>query len=164
MLRKLCAGVVTSVLIMGGAAACSDDDPPDPELETNFVASLSGAAERPTPVTTSATGSATVTIDDASSTFAFSVTVKGLLSPFMAHIHVWGVDVAVPIALSLLATAPPVGTFNGVLASGTGTAAQVVGGETFATLAAKIRAGTAYINVHTVANQGGEIRGQLVAQ
>jgi len=40
----------------------------------------------------------------------------------------------------------------------------VVGGETFATLAAKIRAGNAYINVHTPANPGGEIRGQLVAQ
>ena len=31
------------------------------------------------------------------------------------------------------------------------------------TLAAKIRSGTAYINVHTLANPGGEIRGQLVA-
>lgn len=164
MLRKLCAGVVTSVLILGGAAACSDDDETGPELETNFVASLSGAAERPTPVTTSATGSATVTIDDASSTIAFSVTVTGLLSPIMAHIHVGGVNDAGPIALSLLATAPPVGTFSGVLASGTGTAAQIVGGETFATLAAKIRAGTAYINVHTVANQNGELRGQLVEQ
>jgi hypothetical protein len=40
----------------------------------------------------------------------------------------------------------------------------VVGGETFATLVAKIRSGNAYINVHTPANPGGEIRGQLVAQ
>jgi CHRD domain-containing protein len=162
MLRKLCAGVVTSVLIMGGAAACSDDET-GPALETNFTASLSGAAERPTPVTTTATGSATVTIDDATSTIAFSVTVTGLLSPTMAHIHVGGVNDAGPIALSLLATAPPVGTFTGVLTTGTGTAAQIVG-ETFATLAAKIRAGTAYINVHTVANTNGEIRGQLVEQ
>lgn len=164
MLRRLCAGVVTSVLIMGGAAACSDDDDTGPELETNFVASLSGAAERPTPVTTTATGSATITIDDATSTIAYSVTVSGLLSPNMAHIHVGGVNDAGPIALSLLATAPAAGTFTGVLTTGTGTAAQIVGGETFATLAAKIRAGTAYINVHTVANPNGEIRGQLVAQ
>lgn len=164
MIRKLCVGAMTSVVILAGAAACSDDDETGPDLETNFTATLTGAAERPTPVTTSATGTSTVTINDANSTITFSVSVTGLLSPTMAHIHVGGVDVAGPIALSLLATAPPVGSFTGVLATGTGTAAQIINGETFATLAAKIRAGTAYINVHTVANQNGEIRGQLVAQ
>jgi len=163
MLRKLCAGAVTSVVILAGAAACSDDET-GPTLETNFAATLSGAAERPTPVTTTATGTSTVTINDANSTITFSVSVTGLLSPTLAHIHVGGVNDAGPIALSLLATAPAVGTFTGVLATGTGTAAQIVAGETFATLAVKIRAGTAYINVHTVANAGGEIRGQLVAQ
>ena len=164
MLRKFSAGALTSALLLVGALACDDEDETGPNLETSFTATLTGAAERPDPVTTTATGSATVTIDDANSTITFSVTVTDLLSPTMAHIHVGGTGVAGPIALSLLATPPAVGVFAGVLASGTAAGSAVVGGETFATLAAKIRSGDAYINVHTVANPTGEIRGQLVAQ
>lgn len=81
----------------------------------------------------------------------------------MTHIHVGAVDVAGGIALNLLPVPPAIGVFNGTLLSATFSGTGVVGGETFATLVAKIRAGTTYINVHTLANGGGEIRGQLVA-
>ena len=160
MLRKLCAAGAASLVLVIGAAACSDDET-GPEEETEFAATLTGAAERPTPVTTTATGSATVDINDDNSTMTFTVTVSGLTSPTMAHIHVGAASVAGPIAVNLLPTPPAAGIFNGVLATGTITAAQVINGETFATLAAKIRAGTAYINVHTVAFPDGELRGQL---
>jgi hypothetical protein len=162
LLRKFCAGAAVSVLLLVGAAACSDDET-GPDDEDEFVASLTGTAERPTPVTTTATGTATVEIDDEDQTITFSVSVSGLTSPTMAHIHVGAASVAGPIAVNLLPTPPAAGVFSGVLASGTATASQVVGGETFATLAAKIRAGNAYINVHTIAFPDGELRGQLVA-
>ena len=164
MFRKLSAGTLTSALLLIGSVACDDDDETGPDLETNFTATLTGAAERP-PVTTTATGTSTVTINDANSTLTVSVSVANLLSPTMAHIHVGSTSQDNPVfALSLLATAPATGIFTGVLASGTAAGSSVVGGETFATLAAAIRSGNAYINVHTVANPGGELRGQLVAQ
>ena len=163
MFRKLSAGTLTSALLLVGAVACSDDET-GPDLETNFAATLTGAAERP-PVTTTATGTSTVTINDANSTITCNVSVTNLLSPSMAHIHVGSTSQDNPVfALSLLATAPATGLFTGVLAAGTAAGSSVVGGETFATLAAAIRSGNAYINVHTVANPGGELRGQLVAQ
>src|SRR5688500_18427743 len=164
MFRKLSAGALTSAFLLVGAVACDDDDDTGPDLETNFTATLTGAAERPA-VTTTATGTATVTINDANSTITFNVSVTNLLSPTMAHIHVGSTSEDNPVfALSLLATAPPTGLFTGVLAAGTAAGSSVVGGETFVTLAAAIRAGNAYVNVHTVANPGGELRGQLVAQ
>jgi len=163
MFRKLSAGTLTSALLLVGAVACSDDET-GPDLETNFTATLTGAAERP-PVATTATGTSTVTINDANSTITFNVSVTNLLSPTMAHIHVGSTSQDNPVfALSLLATAPATGLFTGVLAAGTAAGSSVVGGETFATLAAAIRSGNAYVNVHTVANPGGELRGQLVAQ
>jgi hypothetical protein len=163
MFRKFSAGTLTSALLLVGAVACSDDET-GPDLETNFTATLTGAAERP-PVTTTATGTSTVTINDANSSITFNVSVTNLLSPTMAHIHVGSTSQDNPVfALSLLATAPATGLFTGVLAAGTAAGSSVVGGETFATLAAAIRSGNAYINVHTVANPGGELRGQLVAQ
>ena len=161
MIRRLWTGALASAFLVAGAVACSDDET-EPDLETEFEASLTGAAERPTPVTTTATGTATVDIDDDNSTMTFNVTVTGLVSPTMAHIHTGTTSEAGPIVVNLLPTAPAAGTFTGTLASGTIQASAILNGETFATLAAKIRSGNAYVNVHTVANPNGELRGQLM--
>jgi len=51
-----------------------------------------------------------------------------------------------------------------MLASGTITAANIVGpmlGSSMADLIDAITAGNTYVNVHTVVNPGGEIRGQI---
>jgi hypothetical protein len=56
------------------------------------------------------------------------------------------------------------GKFTGVLAQGTITAANLMGplqGKTLEDLVSVIKAGDAYVNVHTTAHPGGEIRGQL---
>ena len=54
---------------------------------------------------------------------------------------------------------------TGALVSGTLSAGANIGGSmTFDQLLEKMRAGTVYVNVHTTANPGGEIRGQIVLQ
>jgi hypothetical protein len=159
MLSRFSTRVLAAVALLAGAA-CGDD--PTGTDADEFEATLTGAAERPNPVTTTATGTASIDINDSNSTIDFSVSVTGLVNPTLAHIHVGGVDVAGPPVVDLLPTPPAAGSFTGVLNSGTITAVMITGGETFATLVAKIRSGEAYINVHTTANPGGEIRGQLV--
>lgn len=152
-----------AILALLAASACGGTGNDDDDLETQFTATLTGAAERPNPVTTTATGTATVTINDAAQTLQFSINVTGLTSPTLAHIHVGSASEAGPVAVNLLLTAPATGPFTGQLASGTRASTDVTG-ETFNSLVAKIRAGNAYVNVHTVANSAGELRGQLVVQ
>jgi hypothetical protein len=153
MVRQLFFGALAATALLG--AACDEDEGPAPS--TQFSATLTGAAERPTAVTTTATGTATVSIDEANSTLTFNITVANLVDATVAHIHTGGVDEAGPPVVVLLATAIT-GTTNGTLASGTIQASAIIGGETFASLVQKIRAGNAYVNVHTITNPGGEIR------
>ncbi|MGQ0704486.1 MAG: CHRD domain-containing protein [Gemmatimonadales bacterium] len=163
-MRRIENGAAAIVLAVALGVGCNGDAN-GPDFETEFEASLTGAAERPNPVTTTAMGTATVTIDDDAQTISFTINVTGLVSPTVAHIHVGSTTEAGPPVVTLYSPAqPPVGPFTGQLATGTRLATDVTGGETFGSLVAKIRAGNAYINVHTVANAGGEIRGQLVPE
>lgn len=162
-MRQLVSGAGAIMLVVALGVGCNDDTN-GPDLETDFEATLTGAAIRPTPVTTTtATGTASVTIDDDAQTISFTVNVTGLVDGQGAHIHVADVSTAGPVALTLTTTPKP-GACTCLFASGTAQASEVTGGETFATLVAKIRAGNAYVQIHTLANPGGEIRGQLVPE
>lgn len=145
------------------AVGCDDDDEPtgNETVTENFTANLTGAAERPTPVTTTATGTATFTATTTSTgtTVTYSVTVTGLSGPATAaHIHG-------PADANTAAS--PIVT---LVVSGTGTSGAIISGSftttghatiDIAALLALLRNGNAYVNVHTAANPGGEIRGQI---
>ncbi len=123
-----------------------------------FSASLSGAQEVPA-VTTSASGSATVNIitDSEVNEINYEVTYSGLSGDLAAaHIHVGAVGSNGPVILPLAIGPSP---FSGTLKDTDLTPAGGV--ATFADAIAAIRAGNTYINLHTAANPGGEIRGQL---
>lgn len=145
------------------SVACGDEDedpngPPDTET---FTANLTGAAERPTPVTTAATATATFTATTVGSTttITYTVTVTGLSGPVTAaHIH----GPANPGSF-----ADPIVTLT---VTGTGTSGTLIAGSFTTTghatinmsqLLAHMDAGNTYINVHTAANPNGEIRGQI---
>lgn len=145
--------------------ACGDDGPTQPR-SVAFTTALSGAAERP-PVSTAATGSATVTVAGAQA--SYTVAFSGLSgAPTAAHIHGAGDANSVSTVLVPIATTGAT-TGTGTL-TGTFTAADIVpaAGQTaaisFDSLTTLMRAGLTYVNVHTSARPGGEIRGQLARQ
>jgi CHRD domain-containing protein len=159
---------VVSLILIAGVVACDSDDNTAPVVpKETFVATLSGTAERPNPVTTTATGSAVVTIED-TNTISFSVSVAGIDSAMFGHFHAGTVDVSGPV-MSFLFNIPATPTargFTGTIATGVATrdTTKFSGSFKFDSLLARIRAGTAYVNVHTKKNPGGEIRGQLTKQ
>ena len=160
MLDRRISLAASLLLVLGLGLSCSDSIT-EPVLQNDFTATLSGANERPNANASTATGTATVTLTETSLTFSISVT--GITSPTAAHIHVGKASVAGGIILGLTPAAPPTGTFTGVFNSGTVSATDLAGAAvSLASLAALIRNGDAYVNVHTVALPGGEIRGQLV--
>lgn len=118
-----------------------------------LTAFLSGAFERPEPVTTQGSGSGTFKLQG--HTLSFDIQYGGLSGPaIMAHIHgPAGVDGAAGVLVDL---AP----FNGGAFGTSGT----LSGSVVLTAAQKaaVLSGKTYVNVHTDANRPGEIRGQIL--
>lgn len=135
--------------------------------ERTFSTSLSGSEEVP-PVDTEASGQASVVISADGTQASFRVQVSDLEDTTMAHIHLGarGENGPPVVWLHSQDQAPELieGEFSGTLASGTFTADDLVGpleGGTLADFVAELAAGNTYVNVHTEANPGGEVRGQL---
>jgi hypothetical protein len=154
--------VLPVLLVLGVAIACEDDET-GPEAE-RFTADLTGAAERPDPVTTDATGTANFTVsgDDVE----FEITGEDLVGVRLAHIHGPATtEVAAGILVTLLTpvAAPGFNVANGTVSEGTfpSVAYALATGITLDSVLVLMRNGMAYVNVHTVANGGGEIRGQI---
>jgi hypothetical protein len=123
--------------------------------------SLTGAKERPTPVTTSATGAATFEILPGGS-IRYTLNVAGIVGATMAHIHTAVADSAGPIVVPLFNAATPTGALTGTLASGTLSASNItLPGVSMDSLMSLMRRGRTYVNVHTVLNPLGEIRAQI---
>jgi hypothetical protein len=119
-------------------------------------ADLAGFQENP-PVATAATGKGTAVISADGSTITYLVTYSGLSGTAnAAHIHTGAVGTNGGVILPLTVGPSPM---TGTLTSTNFTASGAV--TTFAQAVAAIQAGTTYFNIHTTANPGGEIRGQI---
>ncbi|MFK7852815.1 MAG: CHRD domain-containing protein [Granulosicoccus sp.] len=173
--------VLCATMILGLAACSSDDDAPaadngdmdmmemegddddgddDAVQETvgedgisNFVIPLSGEQEAPPVGSETAMGEGNLNIDRAAGTIEGSVSVSGLTgAATMAHIHqaFAGINGDVLFALT--------GNEDGSLWS-------VPDGTVLdAGQLAALAEGALYINVHTEANPGGEVRGQIIPE
>ena len=133
---------VLATLALGAAVAYAGS-----AFAEKMKATLSGTSEVP-PVTTAGKGTADVDFDPATKKLSWKVTHSGLSGPATAaHFHgpgEPGKNAGVAVAIPNAASSPVEG-------SATLTDAQ----------AADLTAGKYYVNIHTAANPGGEIRGQV---
>lgn len=122
---------------------------PASATNVNFHGTLSGAAEVP-PKTSSGNGDVLATLDTKTKMLTYTVTFDGLSGPATAaHFHgpaAPGANAAVVVPFASPTTSPMHGT-------ATLTDEQIK----------QLMAGQFYANVHTAANPGGEIRGQLMS-
>jgi hypothetical protein len=132
-----------------------------------FEAQLSGKNQSPV-VDTPAHGAATFRLSTDGNTLSYRVSVMDIENVSMAHIHLGPAGEEGPVVAWLYPSKPPAvvkkGKFTGVLARGSITAADLAGplqGKTIGDLVEQIKAGKAYVNVHTEKNPAGEIRGQI---
>lgn len=146
--------------------------PAKPEV---FRARLSGAAEVPNPVDTRARGEAIFMLSADRTELSFKVVVAKIKDVIGTHIHLAPAGANGPIAFSMIPSTSdflsmgpfipdPEVTTNGILVQGTATAADLVGplqGQSLSELVREMKRGNAYVNVHTVENRPGEIRGQI---
>lgn len=130
-----------------------------------LTATLNGAAETPAPgLNTGAFGSATVTVDLAARTVSYRVEVFNMPSGTTAsHIHVGAAGTTGPVIVNF---APPVNASNDYAFAGTVAEGQFLlrpelGIRSADDVFQAIIGGNAYVNVHSAANPGGEVRGQL---
>jgi hypothetical protein len=136
---------------------------------TNYRAHLAGRNEVP-PVDTRGQGQAIFKLSADGSSMDYKLIAANIKDVTQAHIHCGSAGVNGPVVVFLYGFGPTVSP-NGVLAEGTITQADVIarpdsaacpgGVATLAELVSHIEAGNAYVNVHTVVNPGGEIRGQM---
>lgn len=148
--------------------------PAGAEAGTRFVAPLSSREEVPAPdltATRNPRGQATLRLDAEAEALDYRLIVANIENVTQSHIHCGLPGVAGPVVAFLFGFVDGGVSVDGILAEGTVTAADVIvrpsseacpgGVANFDELIAHMHAGTAYVNVHTVQNPPGEIRGQI---
>jgi hypothetical protein len=160
-----------SALAMVGVVSCEDSDVTEPVNNTvTFTATMTTAAEVPTPTVGATPGSGTFTavLDTVTNVMTYDLTFTGLTSNVNnGHIH-GPADPGVIAGAVLNFNTLPGNQFSFGATSGTGhgtalltsatTFTATVNGDSLKKL---LFAGKAYANIHTVNNTGGEIRGQI---
>jgi CHRD domain len=181
-LRGLLLSTLLAATMLGGAAisvvgmpvvhaqnqtAGTENQQPAAEQDQQdqeFSGNLTGDSEVP-PVTTNATGSAELELNDDGDEMSYDLEVEDIEGVLFAHIHQGSESENGPIVVTLFnATDGPTDEIDGTLESGTFTAEDFEGplqGQNMTDLVDAIEGGQAYVNVHTEANPPGEVRGTI---
>ena len=161
MRRLIVILAVFALFVAGAVPALSANGP------SNFRAHLSGAEEVP-PADTPAQGQAIFKLSADGTELHYKLIVANIENVTQAHIHLAPVGQNGGVVAWLYPAGPPaqliLGRSPGVLAAGTITGDDLVGelaGQSLDDLIDAIKAGNAYVNVHTAQFPGGEVRGQI---
>jgi hypothetical protein len=157
-------GIAASVffaaaLTAQGAPPKNNTSPMQLEQPITYTADMKAGMETP-PIAGSASGHAKLTIG--AHKLRYEIDVSDLSGPAtMAHIHIGKLGKSGPPIL----TFPVKADASGKIADGTiDLNAVMVKGVSTDSLMVLLNNGGAYLNVHTAAHGGGEIRGQIVRQ
>lgn len=159
-MRRQGLTILFVVLALGGVGCDKGTD----NMEV-FTATLSGANEVPVRPT-AGSGTAGITFDGTN--VRFSIEVDNMNEILQAHIHSGAAGVNGPVRVFLFPPPPATSASSIPFSAGAKTiltdgffVASDVTGVTFDQLLNEMRAGNAYVNVHTRTFPGGEIRGQV---
>jgi hypothetical protein len=138
--------ILAVFFIFQGIVSCNDDNPaPNPNV--TFKATMNGASES-TPNSSTATGTATLIFNTTTKIFTITVT-HTIAAPTNGHIHKGAIGVS----------GAPVFPFSSFTSPISYTSVALD-----ATQEADLNAELYYVNIHSAAFPGGEIRGQLIKQ
>jgi len=158
--RALIASAVlmAAIVVSATALACGSDNTTSLATTVTFATTMNGAGENPVK---NVPGAGTATIVKNGGVYTYTINFSGMSGPLTgAHIHgpaAAGTNASVIVPFNT-AGAGTSGTLTGTFTS-TNTAA--ISNDSLDVL---MRTGNAYVNLHTAANPGGEIRGQLLRQ
>ena len=160
-------GVAASLFVAAGLSAQgapgvprkNNTSPMQPEQPITYTAEMKAGMETP-PNSGKASGHAKLTVGEHK--LRYEIDVSDLSGPAtMAHIHIGKIGEAGPPIVTFAVKAAA----SGKIADGTiDLTAAMNKGVSSDSLMVLLNNGSAYINVHTGAHGGGEIRGQIVRQ
>ena len=141
--------ISASALLFLGFISCSksNDPTPTPNPNISFLATLNGASEVPANPS-AASGSATLTFNSTTKIFSIIVTYTGVTAT-AGHIHTGAVGLNGAVVFPFSGTTSPINYTSAALD---------------ATQEANLMTNLDYVNIHSAAYPGGEIRGQLIKQ
>ena len=151
----IAAGIVGAAIVAFVVASCSDSTSPNNKTYVaNLIAANEGAGH------TSA-GSGVATFVDLGNEIDWSLNLSNMTAVVASHIHGPApVGTNAPVIINLFIPNVATGTVNGVVMHGSITNANNAN-VSLDSLRVLFNNGNAYVNVHTTANPGGEIRDQV---
>lgn len=153
---RIAAGVAAALLVTAFAISCDDSTSP---VAPTYTATLLSSSEVP-PNSTAGTGFTTFV--DNGTQIDWTMSLTNMSAVFASHIHGPApVGTNANVIINLFLPNGTSGTLNGVVASGTITAANNAS-VSLDSLRTLFNNGNAYVNVHTTPFQAGAIRGQVV--
>ncbi|NID11018.1 CHRD domain-containing protein [Fibrivirga algicola] len=145
-LKSVLFSLATLLVLASVIVACDDHRLFPNDAKIRLVATLSGSAERPTPVVSAATGSFVGMLDRATRVLSYTVTYSGL-TPVAGHLHrINAANGNGPVEIPFASLGSP-----------------IIGTTTLTTdtRVDSLINGFYYANLHTAAYPGGEIRGNV---